>query len=56
MNQAQRTAALIVRLAGLAVLALGLMSLLLAFFVLVRVGGSESGCGWERVSNDLAVA
>ena len=53
MNQAQRTAALIVRLAGFAVLLLGLMSLLFAFFVLVRVGnlaGLPGEALWSAVA------
>ncbi len=53
MNQAQRTAALIVRLAGLAVLILGLMSLLFAFFVLIRVGnltGLPGEALWSAVA------
>jgi len=37
MNQAQRIAALVVRLAGFAVLVIGLMGLLYALLVLVRV-------------------
>lgn len=49
MNQAQRIAALIVRLAGFALLAIGIMGLLYALFVLVRVGdlsAMPSGALW----------
>jgi len=38
MNQAQRTAALVVRLAGFAVLVIGLLTLIYAIIVLVRLG------------------
>jgi hypothetical protein len=38
MNQAQRTAALVVRLAGFAVLVIGLLTLVNALIVLVRLG------------------
>ena len=50
MNQAQRTAALIVRLAGFALLAVGVMGLLYALFVLLRVGdlaGMPAGQLWS---------
>jgi hypothetical protein len=49
MNQAQRIAALLVRLAGFALLAVGVLGLLYAVFVLVRVGdltGLPAGQLW----------
>lgn len=52
MNQAQRTAALIVRLAGFALLVIGITGLLYALFVLVRVGdlsGIPAGQLWSSV-------
>ena len=48
MSQAQRTAALIVRLAGFALLVVGLMGLVYLLIVLVRVG-DLSGLPAERL-------
>jgi hypothetical protein len=56
MNQAQRTAALIVRLAGFALLVIGILGLLYALFVLVRVGdlsGIPAGQLWSSVIRAL---
>jgi len=56
VNQAQRTAALIIRLAGFAVLVLGLMGLLYALFVWIRVGNLSGLPGealWSAVARVL---
>ena len=53
MNSAQRTAALVVRLAGFAVLILGLMGLLFALSVWIRVG-TLSGLPGEALWSAIA--
>ena len=55
MNQAQRTAALVVRLAGLAVLVIGLLTLLYAIIVLIRFGSLSGLTGVELWSAVIRV-
>jgi hypothetical protein len=53
LNSAQRTAALIIRLAGFAVLVLGLMGLLYVLFVWLRVG-NLAGLAAEAIWSAIA--
>ena len=55
MNQAQQTAGLVVRLAGFAILVIGLLTLVYAIIVLIRVGTLSGLPGQELWSAVIRV-